>query len=231
MSICTTDCCLPRCLSDMETCFFPGDGCETAYMTACLISYSQFPPGSPAVWGSTEQSCKMAARISSKSGFKSSLLGPSSVCQDVSVMLQHTTVSVLIIDWKMFLTPSFVPPPCFALRFAVIASGCASCPRLVCRREGCGAEFCYHCKQAWHPNQTCDSARQQRAQSLHTHSGHSPSYTQEQGPGEFPRTQTLRLRPQAKLVVLLMWRISTSADTDGAHQQHFLFETMIFTPF
>ncbi|XP_068603150.1 E3 ubiquitin-protein ligase RNF19B [Brachionichthys hirsutus] len=65
--------------------------------------------------------------------------------------------------------------------FAVIASGCASCPRLVCRREGCGAEFCYHCKQAWHPNQTCDSARQQRAQSLHTHSSHSPSSTQEQG--------------------------------------------------
>uniref|UniRef100_A0A1A8PAB5 RBR-type E3 ubiquitin transferase n=1 Tax=Nothobranchius pienaari TaxID=704102 RepID=A0A1A8PAB5_9TELE len=65
--------------------------------------------------------------------------------------------------------------------FAVIASGCASCPRLVCRREGCGAEFCYHCKQAWHPNQTCDSARQQRAQSLHTH---SPSYTQDQGPAD-----------------------------------------------
>uniref|UniRef100_A0A3P8VHW3 RBR-type E3 ubiquitin transferase n=1 Tax=Cynoglossus semilaevis TaxID=244447 RepID=A0A3P8VHW3_CYNSE len=68
--------------------------------------------------------------------------------------------------------------------FAVIASGCASCPRLVCGREGCGAEFCYHCKQAWHPNQTCDSARQQRAQSLHTHSNHSPSYTQEQGPAD-----------------------------------------------
>lgn len=70
------------------------------------------------------------------------------------------------------------------LRFAVIASGCASCPRLVCNREGCGAEFCYHCKQAWHPNQTCDSARQQRAHSLHTHSNHSPSYTQEQGPSK-----------------------------------------------
>uniref|UniRef100_A0A3P9H1J8 RBR-type E3 ubiquitin transferase n=1 Tax=Oryzias latipes TaxID=8090 RepID=A0A3P9H1J8_ORYLA len=68
--------------------------------------------------------------------------------------------------------------------FAVIASGCASCPRLVCRREGCGAEFCYHCKQAWHPNQTCDSARQQRAHSLHTHSNHSPSFTQEQGPAD-----------------------------------------------
>ncbi|KAM6959023.1 E3 ubiquitin-protein ligase RNF19B [Aplochiton taeniatus] len=68
--------------------------------------------------------------------------------------------------------------------FAVIASGCASCPRLACRREGCGAEFCYHCKQAWHPNQTCDSARQQRAMSLHTHSNHSPSYTQEKGPAD-----------------------------------------------
>lgn len=80
-----------------------------------------------------------------------------------------------------------LPPPLLLrlpLRFAVIASGCASCPRLVCRREGCGAEFCYHCKQAWHPNQTCDSARQQRAQSLHTHSNHSPSYTQEHGAGE-----------------------------------------------
>ncbi|KAJ8334750.1 hypothetical protein SKAU_G00403890 [Synaphobranchus kaupii] len=68
--------------------------------------------------------------------------------------------------------------------FAVIASGCASCPRLVCRREGCGAEFCYHCKQVWHPNQTCDSARQQRALSLHVHSSHSPSYTQDQGPAD-----------------------------------------------
>ncbi|XP_064203358.1 E3 ubiquitin-protein ligase RNF19B [Anguilla rostrata] len=68
--------------------------------------------------------------------------------------------------------------------FAVIASGCASCPRLVCRREGCGAEFCYHCKQVWHPNQTCDSARQQRALSLRAHSSHSPSYTQDQGPAD-----------------------------------------------
>uniref|UniRef100_A0A1A8RQA2 RBR-type E3 ubiquitin transferase n=1 Tax=Nothobranchius rachovii TaxID=451742 RepID=A0A1A8RQA2_9TELE len=65
--------------------------------------------------------------------------------------------------------------------YAVIAFGCASCPKITCGREGCGTEFCYHCKQAWHPNQTCDSARQQRAQSLHTH---SPSYTQDQGPAD-----------------------------------------------
>lgn len=86
-----------------------------------------------------------------------------------------------------------------ALRFAVIASGCASCPRLVCRREGCGAEFCYHCKQAWHPNQTCDSARQQRAQSLHTHSNHSPSYTQEQGPGEYLKNTHTHTHQSASL--------------------------------
>ncbi|XP_061520568.1 E3 ubiquitin-protein ligase RNF19B isoform X3 [Phycodurus eques] len=91
--------------------------------------------------------------------------------------------------------------------FAVIASGCASCPRLACRREGCGAEFCYHCKQAWHPNQTCDSARQQRAQSLHAHGTRSPSYAQEQGPESGADLRHLRcfrfakhVRPQSRNV-------------------------------
>eukprot|EP00057_Strongylocentrotus_purpuratus_P003420 XP_003726613.1 PREDICTED: E3 ubiquitin-protein ligase RNF19A [Strongylocentrotus purpuratus] len=46
--------------------------------------------------------------------------------------------------------------------FAVIATGCANCPQLSCQRQGCGTSFCYHCKQLWHPNQTCDAARQQR---------------------------------------------------------------------
>ncbi|RLV87379.1 hypothetical protein DV515_00015760, partial [Chloebia gouldiae] len=50
--------------------------------------------------------------------------------------------------------------------YAVIAYGCASCPKLTCERDGCQTEFCYHCKQIWHPNQTCDMARQQRAQTL-----------------------------------------------------------------
>ena len=43
--------------------------------------------------------------------------------------------------------------------YAVIASGCASCPQLKCNRPGCKTEFCYHCRQIWHPNTTCDSAR------------------------------------------------------------------------
>ncbi|XP_062911337.1 E3 ubiquitin-protein ligase RNF19A [Mobula hypostoma] len=67
--------------------------------------------------------------------------------------------------------------------YAVIAFGCASCPKLTCAREGCGTEFCYHCKQIWHPNQTCDAARQQRAQSLRlrTMRSSSISYSQESG--------------------------------------------------
>ena len=43
--------------------------------------------------------------------------------------------------------------------YAVIASGCASCPQLKCKRPGCKTEFCYHCRQLWHPNTTCDAAR------------------------------------------------------------------------
>lgn len=47
--------------------------------------------------------------------------------------------------------------------YAVVASGCAGCPKLKCERPGCGSYFCYHCKAEWHPNQTCDMARAQRS--------------------------------------------------------------------
>ena len=69
--------------------------------------------------------------------------------------------------------------------YAVIAYGCASCPKLTCERDGCQTEFCYHCKQIWHPNQTCDMARQQRAQALRVRTKHTSglSYGQESGPG------------------------------------------------
>ncbi|XP_054157709.1 E3 ubiquitin-protein ligase RNF19B-like [Oppia nitens] len=53
--------------------------------------------------------------------------------------------------------------------YCVIASGCASCPKLKCERPGCETSFCYHCKQEWHPNQTCDAARQQRGQRFSRH--------------------------------------------------------------
>ncbi|KAI1723522.1 IBR domain, a half RING-finger domain-containing protein [Ditylenchus destructor] len=44
--------------------------------------------------------------------------------------------------------------------YAVIANSCAACPQLQCERPECGAMFCYHCKNYWHANQTCDEARQ-----------------------------------------------------------------------
>ncbi|KAI5619827.1 E3 ubiquitin-protein ligase RNF19B isoform X1, partial [Silurus asotus] len=57
--------------------------------------------------------------------------------------------------------------------YAVIAYGCAECPKLSCGREGCDTEFCYHCRQLWHPDQTCDQARRQRAR--HTLGGNDAS--------------------------------------------------------
>lgn len=50
--------------------------------------------------------------------------------------------------------------------YAVIATGCASCPKLKCERPECETDFCYHCKQIWHPNQTCDAARAERSPNM-----------------------------------------------------------------
>ena len=60
-------------------------------------------------------------------------------------------------------------------RYAVIASGCAGCPKLHCERPGCGMDFCYHCKQPWHANQTCTAARAKRLSSVHSLSSMSHS--------------------------------------------------------
>ncbi|XP_037949046.1 E3 ubiquitin-protein ligase RNF19A-like isoform X2 [Teleopsis dalmanni] len=54
--------------------------------------------------------------------------------------------------------------------YAVIASGCASCPQLQCKRPSCGLFFCYHCKSEWHPNQTCDAARSLRQKAIRSSS-------------------------------------------------------------
>ncbi|XP_055531891.1 E3 ubiquitin-protein ligase RNF19B-like [Wyeomyia smithii] len=55
--------------------------------------------------------------------------------------------------------------------YAVIASGCASCPRIRCERPGCDVQFCYHCKAEWHPDQTCDAARASRQSPTRAPSG------------------------------------------------------------
>lgn len=57
--------------------------------------------------------------------------------------------------------------------FAVIATGCASCPRLKCERPGCNLFFCYHCKAEWHPDASCDDARKARRSPTRQTSGGS----------------------------------------------------------
>ncbi|KAJ8269839.1 hypothetical protein GJAV_G00107420 [Gymnothorax javanicus] len=63
--------------------------------------------------------------------------------------------------------------------YAVIAHGCAECPRLRCGRDGCGTEFCYHCRQLWHPDQTCDQARRQRSRLASNNDTSSLRFTEE----------------------------------------------------
>ncbi|GFY50786.1 e3 ubiquitin-protein ligase RNF19A [Trichonephila inaurata madagascariensis] len=63
--------------------------------------------------------------------------------------------------------------------YAVIARGCAGCPKLKCERPGCNTFFCYHCKQEWHPNQTCDAARAQRAHQYANPRASSVSFSQD----------------------------------------------------
>uniref|UniRef100_A0A3B3VQ54 RBR-type E3 ubiquitin transferase n=1 Tax=Poecilia latipinna TaxID=48699 RepID=A0A3B3VQ54_9TELE len=67
--------------------------------------------------------------------------------------------------------------------YAVIAYGCAECPKLSCGREGCDTEFCYHCRQLWHPNQTCDQARRQRARHASGGNDASAMYVFNEEPG------------------------------------------------
>ncbi|XP_033860829.1 E3 ubiquitin-protein ligase RNF19A isoform X1 [Acipenser ruthenus] len=61
--------------------------------------------------------------------------------------------------------------------YAVIANGCAECPKLSCGQEGCGTEFCYHCRQLWHPDQTCDQARRQRSRNASGNNDASTMFT------------------------------------------------------
>ncbi|XP_066533180.1 E3 ubiquitin-protein ligase RNF19A isoform X2 [Hoplias malabaricus] len=67
--------------------------------------------------------------------------------------------------------------------YAVIAYGCAECPKLSCGREGCDTEFCYHCRQLWHPDQTCDQARRQRARHTSGANDSSTLYVFSEEPG------------------------------------------------
>lgn len=73
---------------------------------------------------------------------------PSLIQKYEEFMLRRVLVTIADTRW----CPA---PDC---TYAVIASGCANCPQLYCTRPNCNTSFCYHCKQYWHPNLTCEDA-------------------------------------------------------------------------
>ena len=81
--------------------------------------------------------------------------------------------------------------------FAVVATGCASCPKISCEREGCDFSFCYHCKAEWHPNQTCDMARAQRQPVRSS----SVSFSQDSGLGG---GSELKVCPRCQVLIVKM---------------------------
>lgn len=81
--------------------------------------------------------------------------------------------------------------------FAVVATGCASCPKISCEREGCDFSFCYHCKAEWHPNQTCDMARAQRQPVRSS----SVSFSQDSGLGG---GSELKVCPRCSVLIVKM---------------------------
>ncbi|XP_013777466.1 E3 ubiquitin-protein ligase RNF19B-like isoform X1 [Limulus polyphemus] len=84
--------------------------------------------------------------------------------------------------------------------YVVIATGCASCPKLKCDRPGCDTYFCYHCKQEWHPNQTCDAARAQRAR----HSPHPRSASVSFSQDSIIQKEDIKLCPCCKVLIVKM---------------------------
>ncbi|XP_037079370.1 E3 ubiquitin-protein ligase RNF19A-like, partial [Pollicipes pollicipes] len=81
--------------------------------------------------------------------------------------------------------------------YAVIAAGCASCPRLECGRPGCSASFCYHCQAEWHPNQTCDAARSERLAQYRSSAG-------QQSPTSSLSGDNIKNCPRCRIVIVKM---------------------------
>lgn len=85
----------------------------------------------------------------------------------------------------------------FQYSYAVIATGCASCPRIKCERPGCDVNFCYHCKAEWHPDQTCDAARASRQSPMRAPSGSISQDSQH-------RTDDIKPCPRCQVLIVKM---------------------------
>lgn len=56
-----------------------------------------------------------------------------------------------------------IAPDCSFVYILDLPSSCSD-NHFVCRREGCGVEFCYQCKNTWHEGISCDEAKNQHQQ-------------------------------------------------------------------
>lgn len=105
-----------------------------------------------------------------------------------------------IVDFAAFIQYDGYFNPLFIFNefsYAVIASGCASCPRIKCERPGCDVNFCYHCKAEWHPDQTCDAARASRQSPMRAASGSISQDSQH-------RTDDIKPCPRCQVLIVKM---------------------------
>ncbi|XP_044523926.1 E3 ubiquitin-protein ligase RNF19B isoform X2 [Gracilinanus agilis] len=173
----------------------PGPGGDEVECPLCLVRLP--PERAPRLLSCPHRSCRDCLRHYLRLEISESRVPVS--CPECSERLNPHDIRLLLADpplmhkYEEFMLRRYLASdpdcrwcPAPDCGYAVIAYGCASCPKLTCEREGCQTEFCYHCKQIWHPNQTCDMARQQRAQTLRVRTKHTSglSYGQESGPAD-----------------------------------------------
>uniref|UniRef100_A0A4X1VYD4 RBR-type E3 ubiquitin transferase n=1 Tax=Sus scrofa TaxID=9823 RepID=A0A4X1VYD4_PIG len=182
-------------LDDEEAAEGGGSGPEEVECPLCLVRLP--PERAPRLLSCPHRSCRDCLRHYLRLEISESRVPIS--CPECSERLNPHDIRLLLADpplmhkYEEFMLRRYLASdpdcrwcPAPDCGYAVIAYGCASCPKLTCEREGCQTEFCYHCKQIWHPNQTCDMARQQRAQTLRVRTKHTSglSYGQESGPDD-----------------------------------------------
>ncbi|XP_058534427.1 E3 ubiquitin-protein ligase RNF19B isoform X3 [Ochotona princeps] len=182
-------------LDDEEAAEGGGPGAEEVECPLCLVRLP--PERAPRLLSCPHRSCRDCLRHYLRLEISESRVPIS--CPECSERLNPHDIRLLLADpplmhkYEEFMLRRYLASdpdcrwcPAPDCGYAVIAYGCASCPKLTCEREGCQTEFCYHCKQIWHPNQTCDMARQQRAQNLRVRTKHTSglSYGQESGPAD-----------------------------------------------
>ncbi|XP_065786407.1 E3 ubiquitin-protein ligase RNF19B isoform X3 [Muntiacus reevesi] len=182
-------------LDDEEAAEGGGSGPEEVECPLCLVRLP--PERAPRLLSCPHRSCRDCLRHYLRLEISESRVPIS--CPECSERLNPHDIRLLLADpplmhkYEEFMLRRYLASdpdcrwcPAPDCGYAVIAYGCASCPKLTCEREGCQTEFCYHCKQIWHPNQTCDMARQQRAQTLRVRTKHTSglSYGQESGPAD-----------------------------------------------